>query len=77
MLFVDLLGHLAYASSMLGLFLIGKKKPIGWAFRIIGDAIWLYLGIVLSLSSIYMWEFIFITQAVYFWLYWNKDDKDK
>lgn len=69
--YVDILGHIAYASSTLGLFLIGKRKAVGWAFRIAGDCIWLYLGIVLHLSSIYVWEFIFITQALYFWVMWK------
>lgn len=74
---IDLLGHVAYSLTTLGLFLIGKKKSIGWIFRIVGDLIWVGLGIQLVMSSIIIWEVVFISQALFFWSKWNGDNDIK
>ena len=70
---IDFLGHVAYFFILLGTYLISKKKVYGWVVKIIGDIIWLILGIYLGLSSIWVWEFGFIITALYAIKSWNKE----
>jgi hypothetical protein len=57
---IDPIGHLAYASIVLGTFLVARGDGRGWLLRLAGDATWVGLGLALSLSSVYVWESAFV-----------------
>lgn len=64
----DLLGHLAYAIIITGVYLVAQKIIWGWACYVVGDLIWLYLGWRMRMSSIYVWQVAFTLLAIYgFW----------
>ena len=49
---LDLFGYFGYGSIFLGQYLLTKKIAHGWILRIIGDLIWLSIGIQMGMSSI-------------------------
>jgi len=58
---LDLLGHLAYVFILLGLWYIARGPQIrGWKFRVVGDFLWVIIGIKLNLSSVWFWSGIFL-----------------
>ena len=59
---IDLIGHIAMAFIALGSLFLGieKRRTTGWCLRMIGDATWVGLGIQLELSSIIIWESVFV-----------------
>ena len=62
---IDLLGHLGYLLLFIGQFLIAQHAIMGWPLRIMGELIWLYLGVKLKLSSIWFWGIIFVLVESY------------
>lgn len=56
---LDVIGHIGYLIIFIGLILLGYKKRSGWLFRFVGDTVVIYLGIVLHLTSIWMWGIVF------------------
>lgn len=56
----DIAGHLGYLLSVLGTFFVSKKDRNGFLLRILGDTIWLAIGIWLNMSSIIVWSCIFL-----------------
>lgn len=59
-MWADLAGHVGYIFIALGLWQLTKKKQIGWLYRFIGETIWVILGFVLNLTSIWAWGIIFM-----------------
>lgn len=59
---IDLLGHIAMGFVALGSLLLGTKdkRAAGWRLRMIGDGMWVGLGFALGLSSIVIWESVFV-----------------
>ena len=56
----NIAGHIGYLFCILGMILIAKKYRIGWLLRIIGQLIWIVVGLTLGLNSIYIWGSIFL-----------------
>ena len=69
---LDLLGHAFYACLALGMFLLAHKSRWGWAFRFLGEAGWLWIGIEMGMSSIWLWGCIFICMEVYGFWSWSR-----
>ena len=68
----DLLGHLAYAILTVGMFLIARKKISGWSVRALGEAIWIYIGFAIGLTSMWSWCFLFLGMEIYGYRTWRK-----
>lgn len=71
---IDLFGHVAYLLIFLGMIALGRRKQIGWVLRLLGAAIWLVLGVQLGLTSIWMWEIVFIGTDLYGYYLWRKHE---
>lgn len=69
----DLLGHLAYLFIFAGMFLLSKKVIWGWVVKAVGDAMWLWIGIQIGMSSIWLWEIAFLGTTAYGFYEWRKD----
>jgi nicotinamide riboside transporter PnuC len=71
----DFLGHIGYANLTLGMILIARKNIWGWLFRAIGEVIWVVVGLMLGLSSAWMWGTIFLFIEAYGFWKWRKEAK--
>lgn len=67
---LDGLGHVAYASIVLGMILVAFKMREGWLFAIAGDVLWVYIGYRIKLWSVVLWQFAFIPTAALGWWNW-------
>lgn len=45
---LDLFGFIAYSFVLLGMYLIAKKKRVGWIIKLIGDLGWVGIGLIMS-----------------------------
>lgn len=57
---LDAFGHVGYTMLAIGMLLIARGKALGWAFRLIGEFIWLVIGIYLGMSSMWIWGGVFL-----------------
>lgn len=73
---IDLFGHLGYVLLLFGQWLLVHRRVSGWLFRLVGGAIWLVLGIILNLSSIYLWTAAFLVMDFRGWRRWAKREED-
>ena len=69
---LDLLGHTFYACLAFGMFLLAKKSRWGWVFRFVGEAGWIGIGVVLEMSSIWIWGILFLCMECYGFWSWSK-----
>ena len=65
------IGHAGYLFLWVGQGLLALGHSEGWIIRLIGEAIWLYLGVRLRMSSIWFWGFVGISVEAYGWLAWT------
>lgn len=56
----DLWGHAGYISIFLGMLLLTRRNVWGWAFRFLGELIWVGVGAALGMTSIWLWGVIFM-----------------
>ena len=68
----DLIGHFGYILLALGTFLLGKNRKTGWLFRIIGEILWIGIGLHINMTSIVLWGFIFIYLDIKGYITWQK-----
>jgi hypothetical protein len=68
---LDLTGHIAYALILSGQLLVARKIRNGWLLRIAGVLIWVILGFILGLSSIWLWSIFFLICDFYGWKRWK------
>jgi hypothetical protein len=72
---LDIIGHVGYLFVFGGTVALARKRKIGWIMRIIGAAIWLSLGIVMGMSSLWFWESAFIVADIYGFSRWKQPSK--
>lgn len=72
---IDLFGHAGYLLIALGMYLLSRKDKFGWICRFIGESIWVYLGVYLGMSSIYIWGAIFMGIDLAGYYNWRKNEK--
>ncbi len=64
---IDAFGHVFYAIIMIGMFQIGRDRALGWALRFAGDTGWCVLGVMMGMTSIWIWGILFLTIDVIGW----------
>ena len=75
---LDIIGHISYVWVAIGMLLIALKRPVaGFAFRLVGELGWLALGILMSMTSIWFWEIIFIAVDIIGMIIWTRNKKAK
>ena len=68
---LDALGHVGYVLLVCGQLLIAHKTTIGWPTRLIGSALWCWLGYQMDMSSIVVWSAVFLVVDVVGWARWR------
>lgn len=71
MTLIDIIGHVGYFFVFFGTVALARKRKIGWIMRIIGAAIWLGIGVVLGMTSLWFWESAFIVADLYGFIRWK------
>lgn len=70
---LDLLGHVGHGFIALGMFLVYKKSAWGWASRFTGESIWMILGLMMGMTSIWSWGMGFMILDVVAFRKWRED----
>ncbi len=68
---IDAVGHVGYMILVTGLLLVGRNITIGWFIRFIGEMIWVGIGLVMGMTSIWIWGLVFAAIDFYTWRKWN------
>ena len=74
---IDIVGHIAYASLLLGQILLTKKNTWGWALRFIGEIGWVAIGFIIGMSSIWVWGILFALIDIRGFIKWRKEKKNE
>jgi hypothetical protein len=61
----DIWGHVGYAFLGLGMYLLAIKSIWGWVSRFVGEIIWLIIGYVIGMTSMYIWGVFFLGMELY------------
>jgi len=69
----DIAGHVGYAMLAIGNWMIGDKRIWGFAWYFVANLIWLWIGWSLGMSSIFLWEVVFLSLAVRNVYKWRQD----
>lgn len=72
---LDWFGHWFYAFIAMGMLYLSQKDKWGWVLRIMGEAGWIWIGVLAGWSSIYMWGTLFLLIDIKGFLDWRKADK--
>lgn len=72
---IDVIGHVAYMSLVLGMVLLSRRNVYGWLARFVGSATWLGLGIAMDMSSIWLWSAVFAVVDISGWRTWRHNTK--
>jgi hypothetical protein len=63
---LDLLGHTAYGLIVVGTYGVAAGwGTAGWGLRTLGDVLWCYIGLELDMTSIWLWESVFVGVDLY------------
>ena len=57
---LDAFGHVGYTILAVGMLLIANGNALGWLFRLVGEFIWLVIGVCLNMSSMWIWGGVFL-----------------
>lgn len=69
---LDLFGHIGYFFILLGLLFLARQNRLGWFLRLIGEVIWVALGVKMGMTSIWLWGLIFMSIDVYAYFKWRE-----
>lgn len=72
---MDFFGHVFYAFLAIGTWFLGKRDINGWRLRMFGNVGWIVLGVMMGMSSIWIWEIIFLILAYKAYLEWKEQAK--
>lgn len=56
----DAVGHMGYAFVFAGMMLLANEYKIGWIFRVIGDIVWVTVGFMTGMTSLWTWGLAFV-----------------
>ena len=74
---LDTLGHFAYLWILIGMVLLTGKHSIGWLIRLVGELLWVGIGILMGMSSIWFWGIVFMSIDLHGWLKWRRSEVPK
>ena len=56
----DFFGHIGYILLACGMWSLSQNNKWGWVFRILGEFIWVIIGVFMEMTSIWMWGLVFM-----------------
>jgi nicotinamide riboside transporter PnuC len=71
----NIVGHIGYCLWVTGTLLLARKAITGWLLRIVGDVIWIIIGFILGMSSIWFWCLVFLGLDTYGYFSWRRKQK--
>ena len=71
---LDLAGHIFYIFLACGVYLLSKKDINGWLYRLVGETGWVALGLIMGMTSIWIWGLIFMVIDIRGFLEWRKKE---
>lgn len=72
---LNVFGHVSYVFVALGMLLLARKNRWGWVCRFLGEGGWIWVGWMLSMSSIWFWGILFMLLDAYGFWQWNAAKK--
>ena len=72
---IDIFGHFGYALILAGMMLVSAKNPYGWALRLVGEFVWLLIGVHMEMSSMVLWGLVFAALDVRTFYTWIREDR--
>ncbi len=72
---LDIMGHFGYAFIAMGMYLITLKSAWGFACRFTGEIIWLVVGVLMNMSSIWTWGILFLFIDMYGFIKWRRENE--
>ncbi len=73
----DVLGHVATIFLIMGLVFVGRKNHIGWLLRIVGEVLWIALGMHMGMTSIWVWGIVFTAISYHHWRNWKCESSNR
>lgn len=70
---LDLAGHLAYICILWGMIYISQRKQVGWSLRFFGEGIWVGIGAIMEMTSIWVWGLVFMVIDAWGYWKWSKE----
>jgi len=71
---IDIAGHFGYFLIFIGLVMISMKERIGWIFRLLGELLWVAIGISIGMSALWVWGLVFIIVDLVAWKVWADEN---
>ena len=73
MLGPDLLGHIGYLLVVVGTLMIARKDIRGWWPRMVGDVFIVSMGLLLGVSSLWIWGTVFLLIDIFGYRKWKRE----
>ena len=74
---IDIFGWIFSIIYAVGNILVAKKHNSGWLYRIVGAVGWIWVGLSVGLTSIFVIEGTAVVTSIYGYYHWKKDGHDK
>ncbi len=73
MILPDFIGHIGYMAIVAGTVMIARKDIRGWWPRMVGDVLVAVMGVMLAVSSIWLWASVFVLFDIYGYCNWRRE----
>ncbi len=70
---LDFFGHIGYFLLVIGQLCLTKKYIVGWILRFCGELTWTIIGLIMNMSSIWIWGIIFMFVDLKGFINWKKN----
>jgi hypothetical protein len=61
----NVLGHIGYLFVVAGMLLLASEISLGWAPRLVGEVLWIIVGLRMRMNSISAWGALFVLIDIY------------
>ena len=72
---IDILGHIATLWLVTGTSMLSMKNRLGWLVRAVGQVLWILIGAIMGMTSIWIWGLVFVAMDIWGYFKWKKNDE--
>lgn len=76
-IYIDMIGWIGTIFYIIGILLIARKNIKGWYFALVGNLIYIGIGILIPMTSIIAINIIATGTSIYGIIKWKEDEKKK